>query len=216
MLKKFSCVLLLWSLIVPLHASVRVVVRDQGLGHSVEGWVDYFSRRDRDRFSRHLENGRRYQNVVENILGQYHLPKELFFLGLIESGYNMGITSRARAVGPWQFMKSTARLYGLRVNSNVDERTDLVKATHAAARHLRDLRRQFGSWELALSAYNAGAGRVDRAIKRGGTRDYLVLFRRKLLPAETRQYLPKFLAASQIYRHPEHYGFASGSLGPDA
>lgn len=209
MLRQTLIVLLGIWLFAASTVSAKVVVRPHGLNPWVEGWVDYFSRRDRDRFKRHLFNARKYQDVVEGILTQYGLPLDLFFVGLIESGYNLGIKSRASAVGPWQFIRSTAKIYGLRMRGGVDERTDLIKSTHAAARHLRDLKRQFGSWELALAAYNAGAGRVQRAIKKGGTRNHLSLIKRKLLPAETRQYLPKFLAAAKIFRNPQRYGFAS-------
>lgn len=158
-------------------------------------WVKYFQKRERARFLRHIKNGERFKSVVEKVFEEEGLPKDLFYVGLIESGYNTHIKSRASAVGPWQFIKGTATRYGLRVDSSLDERRNIHKATYAAASYFKDLYNIFGSWELALCAYNAGEYRIINAIRRGNTRDYKELVRKKLLPKETIFYIPKVAAA---------------------
>lgn len=182
--------------------------------HRVEGWIKYFTGRERARFQRYLNRGLPYRNVVEDILEANRVPAELFYLGLIESGFSLQARSRMRAVGIWQFMKPTATLYGLDVNSDVDERLDPIRSTEAAAKHLRDLKRQFGSWSLALAAYNAGVGRIRAAVRKGGSNDFWTLVRRKALPAETMQYIPKFHAARWVGEHLSEYGFVEQD-GPD-
>ncbi len=119
-------------------------------------WINYFTNKQKKRFLRHANNGMKYRNTIREILAHHDLPQDLFYVGLIESGYNTYIKSRAKATGPWQFMKGTAGDYGLRVNSYVDERSNIVKATHAAANYFKDLYNIFGSWDIALCAYNAG------------------------------------------------------------
>jgi len=161
-------------------------------------WKNYFTKRDSERFMRHLDNARTYYPIVTKILREQNMPEELFFVGMIESGYNMKIRSRASAVGPWQFIKGTAHRYGLRVDSQVDERSNLYKSTVAAANYFRDLYNIFGNWELALCAYNSGEYRVINAIRKGNTRDYRELVAKKLLPKETIYYIPKVAAAQDI------------------
>ncbi|PIP93930.1 MAG: hypothetical protein COW00_05045 [Bdellovibrio sp. CG12_big_fil_rev_8_21_14_0_65_39_13] len=161
-------------------------------------WKNYFTKRDSERFMRHLDNARTYYPIVTKILREQNMPEELFFVGMIESGYNMKIRSRASAVGPWQFIKGTAHRYGLRVDSQVDERRNLYKSTVAAANYFRDLYNIFGNWELALCAYNSGEYRVINAIRKGNTRDYRELVAKKLLPKETIYYIPKVAAAQDI------------------
>ncbi|MGB0452255.1 MAG: LysM peptidoglycan-binding domain-containing protein, partial [Bacteriovoracaceae bacterium] len=138
---------------------------------------------------------------------EHGLPGDLYYVGLIESGYNTYIRSRASAVGPWQFIKGTATRYGLRVDRYVDERTNLIKATHAAASYFKDLYNIFGSWELALCAYNAGEYRIINVIRKGNTRDYRKLVELKLLPKETVYYIPKVAAAKYLADNPSRYGF---------
>lgn len=170
-------------------------------------WVDYFLKRGRDNFQSHLYNSEDYKEVVFEVLSEYGLPKELFYVGLIESGYNSHIRSRASAVGPWQFMKGTAKHYGLRVDSSVDERRNIHKATEAAARYFTDLYNIFGSWELALCGYNAGEYRIIRAIRKGNTRHYKSLVKKGLIPKETIHYIPKIAAARYIEENRENYSF---------
>jgi membrane-bound lytic murein transglycosylase D len=161
-------------------------------------WVEYFSIKDKARFLRFLANANKYRTVIENIFEEHGLPKELFFVGLIESGYYMRAKSHAGAQGPWQFMKGTGKHYGLRVDQQVDERMNIFKATHAAANYFKDLYNIFGSWELALCGYNAGEYRVIGAIRKGNTRSYKELVKKKLLPAETIHYVPKMAAAMRV------------------
>lgn len=173
----------------------------------VQFWVDYFTRKNRDRFQRFINNGEEYRHHIEEIFVQHGLPKELYFVGLIESGYYLGARSHAAAVGPWQFIKGTGVRYNLRMNHELDERQDLFKATRAAAGYFRDLHNIFSSWELSLAAYNAGEYGMIRRILKFGTRDFYQLSRNKQLPSETINYVPKVLAAMHIVNNAEKYGF---------
>ncbi len=170
-------------------------------------WVEYFTTKDRERFQRFLNNGEEYRHHIEEVFVQNGLPKELYFVGLIESGYYLGARSHAAAVGPWQFIPGTGKRYGLSINKEIDERQDLFKASKAAAMYFKDLHNIFSSWELALAAYNAGEYGIIRRILKHGTRDFYVLSKRKQLPAETINYVPKVLAAMHIVNNAEKYGF---------
>jgi membrane-bound lytic murein transglycosylase D len=171
----------------------------------VDFWINYFTKRDKKRFERYLANGAKYQSIIEEILLDHGLPKELYYVGLIESGYNLKARSHANAVGPWQFIKSTAKRYGLNVKNGVDERKSIHKSTRAAALFFQDLYNIFGSWELALSAYNAGEYGIIRRIRKANTRDYYELSQAKSIPKETRNYIPKVLAVIKILKQPQHY-----------
>ncbi len=153
----------------------------------------------------------RYEGMIRERFQKEGLPADLVYLALIESGFSNTATSRARAVGMWQFMKGTAKLYGLRVDSWVDERRDPYRSTDAAARHLRDLTRRFGSLYLAAAAYNAGAGKVSRGLGRLPDDDadsvntdatFFRLYDTKLLRRETKDYVPKLIAAALIAKEP--------------
>lgn len=170
-------------------------------------WVDYFTKKNRDRFQRFINNGEEYRPIIEKVFEQHGLPKELYFVGLIESGYYLGARSHAAAVGPWQFIKGTGDRYGLKINHEIDERQDLFKASRAAAMYFKDLHNVFSSWELALSAYNAGEYGIIRRIMKHGTRDFYELSRNKQLPSETINYVPKVLAAMHVVNNAEKYGF---------
>lgn len=178
---------------------------------AVERNIHYFQNVIHDRFQKWLTRFYAYQPLVEQIFVEVGLPKELIYLSLVESGFNPRAYSRARASGPWQFIKSTGRIYGLSVNWYVDERRDPIKSTVAAAVHLRDLYDLFGSWPLALAAYNAGAGKIGRAIKKTGTRDFWRIARTRYIRRETRQYVPKFMAAMIIATRPDLFGFHAHS-----
>jgi membrane-bound lytic murein transglycosylase D len=129
------------------------------------------------------------------------------YLALVESGFNTRAYSRRRAAGPWQFISATGKRYGLKVNWWVDERRDPVKSTKAAARYLKDLYDMFGSWSLAMAAYNAGEGKVRRALRRTRSRDYWGLLSTRYIKRETKNYVPSFIAAKLIATNPEEYGF---------
>jgi membrane-bound lytic murein transglycosylase D len=182
----------------------------------VQYYLDFFKTTARDRFAIWLERMPRYEPMIRQRLQAKGLPGDLVYLALIESGFSNTATSRARAVGMWQFMKGTARLYGLRIDRWVDERRDPFKATDAAARHLKDLTGMFGSYYLAAAAYNAGAGRVSRGINRLPDDDddsipsdatFFRLYDTRLLRRETKDYVPKLIAAAMIAKEPERYGF---------
>jgi len=181
------------------------------LNPAVEKNVRYFQTVIPDRFQEWLTRFYRYEPMVTEIFEELGLPPDLVYLSLVESGFNPRAYSRARASGPWQFMKATGRLYGLRVNWYVDERRDPVKSTVAAARHLRDLYDKFGSWPLALAAYNAGAGKIQRAIRKSRSQDYWKIARTRYIRRETREYVPRFMAATLIATSPTLFGFKAGS-----
>ncbi len=177
---------------------------------AVEQSLRYFQTVIPDRFQEWLIRFYRYKPAVEQIFQEFGLPQELIYLSLVESGFNPRAYSRARAAGPWQFMKATGRLYGLNVSWYIDERRDPIKSTVAAARHLRDLYDRFGSWPLALAAYNAGSGKISRAIRRSGSRDYWKIRKTRYIRRETKNYVPKFMAATIIASNPTLFGFTSG------
>lgn len=177
------------------------------INKNVERWIEYFTARDRERFQRFLDRGQQYREIVENVLEENDLPSELYYLAMIESGYSTNAHSVANAVGVWQFIKGTGESYGLTINREIDERKDPIRATEAAAKYLRDLHNVFGSWHLALAAYNAGEGRILRAVFRGRSRNFWELVNAKVLPKETAEYVPKFLAVVLIAKEPEKYGF---------
>jgi membrane-bound lytic murein transglycosylase D len=178
------------------------------INNSVESFIRYFQTSGRPYFEKWLARIGWYKPLVEDILRREGLPEDLFYVALIESGLNPRARSRRSAVGMWQFIRATARRYGLRVDWWIDERMDPEKATEAAARYLKRLYERFGSWQLAIASYNAGEGTIARAMKRYKTRDFWQLARhRRPLRRETRQYLPKYMAAVLIARDPEKYGF---------
>ncbi|MCZ6915764.1 MAG: LysM peptidoglycan-binding domain-containing protein [Gemmatimonadetes bacterium] len=178
----------------------------------VRYYVDYFLGPSRNRFNIWLGRLGRYEGMITAALQRYGLPQELLYLALIESGYSNTAVSRSYAVGMWQFVRSTGRGYDLRITSWVDERRDPFKATDAAARHLVDLQEEFGAWYLAAAAYNAGAGSVSRGIQRLPDQDvsdemFFALSDRRYLRRETRDYVPKLIAATMVAQDPERYGF---------
>jgi len=148
-----------------------------------------------------------YESMVREVLADEGVPRALINVALVESRYKSSARSKAGAVGMWQFIASTARHYGLKVGRGEDQRKDPVLSTIAAARYLRDLYEQFDDWNLALAAYNAGPGRVRSAMRRGESSDFWVLSRKRLLPPETRKYVPKIQAAVIIDRAPVKNGF---------
>ena len=153
-----------------------------------------------------------YGDTLEEIFRDEGVPPELISIALVESGYRPHARSGAGAVGMWQFMRGTAQLYGLKVGAREDQRKDVILATMAAARHLKDLFEIYGDWYLVLAAYNAGPGTVDRAIERAGTRDFWQLVQRGGFAQETRNFVPRVVAAAIISQQPVMYGFEAQPL----
>jgi membrane-bound lytic murein transglycosylase D len=179
------------------------VVIDQ----TVQSHIRFFNTSIRNRFEQWLLRFSRYRPLVENIFAEFDLPSDLVNLSLVESGFNPYAYSRAKATGPWQFMKGTGLLYGLRIDHYVDERRDPIKSTVAAARYLRDLYDLFGAWPLAMAAYNAGEGKVLRALHKAQAESFSEISRTKLIRLETKQYVPRIMAATIIAKNPDQYGF---------
>jgi membrane-bound lytic murein transglycosylase D len=184
------------------HSKVPLEINER-----VRQWIHYFAKRDRERFQRFLSRGERFRPMIEARLREQGIPVELYYLAMIESGFVVRATSSAKAKGIWQFMPGTGRNYGLEVSHLVDERHDPIRATRSATRYLKDLHNIFSSWYLAIASYNAGEYRIVGAIKRGRSRDFWDLAERGVLPRETMDYIPKFMAAVIIGKNPGKYGF---------
>lgn len=186
------------------------------VNEKVIAWVDYFTGPGRDRFGRYVKRSGRYLPMMRQILKSYGLPQDIVYLAMIESGFATKAKSSASAVGVWQFIRATGNRYGLEQDVWIDERQDAEKETHAAAQYLRDLYNEFGDWYLAFAAYNSGEGTVRRAISRNGTKNFWELSnpRTGAFRAETRDYVPKYIAAAIVAKNLEHFGFSH--VQPDA
>ncbi len=183
-------------------------------------WIHYFKTSGRKVFLKWMMRGESLRQIVQPVLQDQGIPIEFFYLAMIESGFNHGAKSVAQAEGTWQFMKGTAKLYGLKINRFVDERRDPIKSTMAAANYLKDLYADLGDWYLAMAAYNAGPGRIRGAMKRTGQSTYWELAETPHLPYETKQYVPKVLAALLLASEAKANGFDvqanSGDILPDS
>jgi len=169
-----------------------------------------------EKMPRHMRNmmgrSRYYFPIFEEKFAKYGLPLELKYMAIIESNLNPVAESKAGAMGIWQFMYRTGRLYGLKINSFVDERLDVEKSADAAARYLRDAYNAFGDWNLAICSYNCGSGNVSKAIKRaGGKMDFWSIY--PYLPKETRGYVPAFIGAMYAFRYAREYGLKAADVG---
>ncbi len=173
----------------------------------VEDYINLFQTRLRERFEIWLARSGQYVPMMQKIFKNEDLPEDLVFLALIESGFNPKAYSPADASGPWQFIKKTAQHYGLRVNKWIDERRDPVKSTIAAADYLKNLYGMFQSWTLSMASYNAGEGRIMRAMAASKAEDFWELKQSDHIKDETKNYVPKFMAATIIAKNPEKYGF---------
>ncbi|MEW6145302.1 MAG: LysM peptidoglycan-binding domain-containing protein [Thermodesulfobacteriota bacterium] len=180
---------------------IPVVLNDKVIHYMV-----YFQNQGRRSFSIWLERSGKFIPLMKEILSQRGMPTDLVYLAMIESGFNVKAESRSAAVGPWQFIKPTALRYGLRVDSWVDERMDPRKSTNAAADYLSDLYAMFQSWELAAAGYNCGEDRVQAAIDKYQINDFWQISE-FTLPTETKNYVPKLMAALIIAKSPDKYGF---------
>jgi membrane-bound lytic murein transglycosylase D len=172
----------------------------------VAGYISYFSTHGRGVFEGAFVRSGRYKEMILRIFKEEGIPQDLIYLAQAESGFKPLALSRARARGMWQFMASRGVGYGLRRSWWVDDRQDPEKATRAAARHLKDLYNQFGDWYLAMAAYNSGPGNVQQAVRRTGYADFWELYKRNVLPAETKNYVPIILAMTIMSKNPAQYG----------
>lgn len=181
--------------VISMRLRLMPCVMEMPFNNHVRSFVDLYTVKRRNQLSYLLGLGDYYFRLFEQILDKNKLPIELRYLPVIESALNPTAISPAGAAGLWQFMTSTARMYGLEINSLVDERMDPLKSTHAAARYLKDLYDIYGDWHLVIAAYNCGPGNVNKAIRRsGGKQDYWGIY--PYLPVETRGYVPIFIAAN--------------------
>ena len=183
------------------HSDLPLMMTDP-----VAGYINYFSTRGRGTLERALARSGRYQAMIQRVLKEEGVPQDLIYLAQAESGFHPLALSHAGARGMWQFMASRAKGYGLERDWWMDERQDPEKSTRAAAQHLKDLYNEFGDWYLAMAAYNSGPGTVQNAVKRTGYADYWQLYKRNVLPKETRNYVPIILAVTIMAKNPEQYG----------
>lgn len=156
---------------------------------------------------RALNRSQKYIEKFKKIFRDNKIPEDLAYLPIIESGFRVKAVSRARAKGIWQFMASTARMFGLRVDWVIDERLDPIKSTHAAAEYLKSLFEEYGDWYIALACYNGGTRRVNKAIRKLKTKDFFNIAKSRYIRRETKNYVPAFLASLIIVKSPEEYGF---------
>jgi membrane-bound lytic murein transglycosylase D len=187
------------------------------LNQRTQNWMVYFLTRGRGHFVKWLARSERYDPLLRAALKEAGLPQDLVAQSMIESGFNPYATSRAAAVGVWQFMPRTGKYYGLTLDWWVDERRDPVKATVAAIKYLSYLYRLFGQWELATAAYNAGEGKIGKAVRMYGTNDFweLSAAHRSYLKPETKHYVPKMMAAAILSKYPERYGLLKEKRSED-
>jgi membrane-bound lytic murein transglycosylase D len=183
------------------HSDLPLMMTDP-----VASYINYFSSRGRGILENGLVRSGRYDDMIRRTLKEEGVPQDLIYLAQAESGFHPLAVSRVGARGIWQFMASRARGYGLQRDWWVDDRQDPEKSTHAAARHLKDLYQQFGDWYLAMAAYNSGPGTVQSAVKRTGYADFWELYRRNVLPKETRNYVPIIVAVTIMAKNPGQYG----------
>ena len=187
------------------------IVTDYSHNELAEGAVKrnitLFTEKIKEKFSVWLSRSGKYLDMMKEILKEKDVPEDIVFLPLIESGFSPNAYSPARAAGFWQFIASTAKRYGLEIDWWRDERRDPVKSTVAAANYLKDLYGMFGSWNLAMAAYNAGEGKILKALNKTKAEDYWSLLKTNHIKNETKDYVPKFIAASMIANSPQSYGF---------
>jgi membrane-bound lytic murein transglycosylase D len=187
--------------------SISLLPSDKSANRAIDRSFDLYTNSIKKRFSMWLERSARYLEIMKDILKEKNMPEELVFLPMVESGFNTRAYSSARAAGPWQFIAGTAKRYGLVIDWWRDERKDPVKSTVAAADYLKDLYGMFGSWSLALAAYNAGEGRIAKALRRTDSDNLWSLLDTKQIRQETKDYVPRYIAATIIANTPADYGF---------
>ncbi|NOQ41384.1 MAG: LysM peptidoglycan-binding domain-containing protein [Desulfuromusa sp.] len=179
----------------------------------IDKLIKRYSGSSKKTFGRWLERAGRFIPKIQMVFADEGVPLDLAYLAMIESGFNVRAYSWAHAAGPWQFIESTGRLYGLENDWWQDGRLDLERSTRAAAKHLKYLHKRFdGDWYLAVAAYNAGGGKIRKAVRKSGSRDFWVLTEGSVLQEETKNYLPKLLASLHLVKNLEAYGFADLNL----
>src|SRR5687768_4710466 len=212
------------ALAVPLGPSWDIEVKDYLSHDRVEYYVRHFTGSGRPTYVAWMQRGLRYEPMIRKTFREHGVPQDMYYLGLVESGYDQHAYSRAAAVGMWQFMTATARGVGLRVDWWVDERRDPMKSTKAAARFLSSLHDQFGSYYLAAAAYNGGPARVSRGLTRyagdvgesEGDDQFFALAETRALRRETMNYVPQLIAAAAIGKEPWKYGITLEPVAPYA
>jgi hypothetical protein len=187
----------------PIGYDIPMVLNDR-----VAAYVDYFTSRGRDFLEGSLDRSNKYVVVFQRVFEEAGIPKDLVYMAHVESGFKTSAYSRAKARGIFQFISGTGRRYGLRVDGWIDERADPMKSARAAAAYLKDLYGMFGDWYLALAAYNAGEGKIQRGMARTGKADFWSLASTRSLRSETKNYVPMILAATIIAKEPVKFGFA--------
>jgi membrane-bound lytic murein transglycosylase D len=182
------------------------------LNNQVRTYIHLFQTSQRQDFAKKLSRSGKYLEMMEKEFAACGIPTDLAYLSMVESGFNPVARSHANAVGLWQFMAGTGRMYNLNVTNWVDERRNVKKSTHAAASYLGDLYRDFGDWHLAVAAYNAGPGRIHSGLRKYGVNNFWPLAAKNYLAMETKRYVPKLIATILIARNPEKYGFGHVKL----
>jgi membrane-bound lytic murein transglycosylase D len=179
----------------------------------IQQYINYYQGRNRATMENGLRRSGQFMKLARKIFAEEGVPLDITWLGQVESAWKTKAVSWASASGLWQFIPSTGRMYQLRQNAYIDERNSIEQATRASARHLKDLAKRYnGNWELAMAAYNTGAGNVDRAIARAGSANFWMIY--PYIAQETRNYVPNILAVILIAKNPEKYGFKG--IKPDA
>lgn len=200
-MKKGFVMLLFFLLLLPVSGragqDLNSIKEKEATSKLYERAIEFFTEKFPEVFRKRLDNSNKYIDLVLDIFQEKKVPLELAYLPLIESEFSPLSVGPGDAAGLWQFMRGTAKKYGLRVDKYVDERRDPVKSTYAAADYLRELYSRFGAWDIALAAYNAGEGKINRLFNRSGSR----------LPLGINRYLASFMAASTVASNPEEFGF---------
>lgn len=181
----------------------------------VAKYIRFFQGPGRKYYRRWVERSARYIPLMQPLLEKHGCPRDTVYLAMIESGFSNRAYSWAHASGPWQFISETGKRFGLHQDFWVDERRDPLKATVAAARYLKELHGQLGHWYLAWAGYNAGGGRIRKAVDRRGTTNFWELLEGRALPRETQHYVPKLIAAALVGKYPEVFGFSRDEFHPE-
>ncbi len=193
---------------------VGMGIESLGLGNMIElnndvlSFLNYYSRTINDKFQMGIRRSGAYTDMMKQIFREEGIPENLVYVAHVESSFKPFAYSRAKAKGIWQFIASTGRKYGLRIDWWIDERSDPEKAARAAAAYLKDLYAMFGDWNLALAAYNAGEGKIQRALNKTGCSDFWCIAKTRYIRRETKNYIPAIHAAILIANEPQKYGFA--------